>query len=71
MRRKLLIAAISGAGGAAAGALFSALSLQVVGSPSDETMWLIEVSAGLRTFAGAEPPPVIKRGHYQRRTRAS
>lgn len=65
MRRKLFIAAIAGAGGAAAGALFSALSLQVVGSLSDETKWLIEVSAGLGTFAGASIGWICAATHAQ------
>lgn len=53
MRRKLLIAVLAGAGGAAAGSLFSAVSLQMIGSLSEQGTWLLGISAGLGAFAGA------------------
>lgn len=53
MRRKLLIAVLAGAGGAAAGVLFSVVSLRVIGSLAEQGAWLLGLSAGLGAFAGA------------------
>lgn len=44
---------LAGAGGAAAGALFSLVSLRVIGSLAEQGAWLLGLSAGLGAFAGA------------------